>query len=106
MHGSVSIGGGDTFIMDHALYNTVKGEGLMTIGGVEHYPEYFNSTEHSAYSKFENYWVGHKKIILVFLVPIYYLWQSLFNLLLIQSVILGLAAFPLYKISVFLLFIS
>ena len=97
-YGFISIGSGDTFIMDHALYNTIKGKGLMTIGGIEHYPEYFKTSEHLAYSQMNNYFEGHKKIILVLILPIYYLWPSLFNLLLIQCVMLGLAAYPLYKI--------
>ena len=99
MYGYVSIGAGDTFIMDHALYNTIKGEGLMTIGGIEHYPEYFKTSEHPAYSQMDNYFGdAHKKIVLALILPIYYLWPSLFNLLLIQCVVLGLAAYPLYKI--------
>ena len=97
MHGYVSIGSEDTFIHDHALYNTIKGKGLMTMGGIEHYPEYF-TTEKPGLSQFNNYFEIHKKTILVLLVPIYYLWPSLFNLLLIQCIMLGLAAYPLYKI--------
>lgn len=98
MHGFVSIGAGDTFIMDHALYNTVKGKGIMAVGGIEHYPDYFNTSEIYPYSQFNNYYEGHKKIILLLILPIYYLWPSLFNLLLLQCLMLGLAAFPLYKI--------
>ena len=95
MYGFASIGPGDTFIMDHALYNTIKGKGLMTMGSIEHYPEYVKMAE---WYPISNYFEGHKKIILVLILPIYYLWPSLFNLLLIQSVVLGLAAYPLYKI--------
>ena len=98
MYGFVSIGAGDTFIMDNALYNTIKGEGLMTIGAVEHYPEYYKASEHPTHSQFNNYFEIHKKLILVLMLPIYYLWPSLFNILLIQCIMLGLAAYPLYKI--------
>ena len=98
MYGFVSIGSGDIFHADQVLYNTIKGYGIMAVGGSElypdqHYPDYY--TSHYSYS---NYFESHKKIILLLLAPIYYLWPSVFNLLLIQSVFRGLAAYPLYKI--------
>ena len=98
--GFVSIGAGDTFLHDHVLYNTVKGNGLLAIGDVVsgdafHYPEYWSEWYYPFYN---NYFECHKKVILVLILPIYYLWPSLFNILLIQCVMLGLAAYPLYKI--------
>ena len=100
MHGYVSIGAGDTFLHDHVLYNTIKGNGLLSFGDVTsrdafHYPEYWSDWYYPAYN---NYFEIHKKVILVLMVPLYYLWPSLFNILLIQCVMLGLAAYPLYKI--------
>ena len=99
-YGFVSIGSGDTFLMDHVLYNTIKGNGLLAVGDVVsgdafHYPEYYSEWYHPFHN---NYLECHKKVILVLILPIYYLWPSLFNLLLIQCVMLGLAAYPLYKI--------
>ena len=98
--GFVSIGSGDTFLHDHVLYNTIKGNGLLAVGDVIsgdafHYPEYWSEWYYSFHN---NYFECHKKVILVLILPLYYLWPSLFNLLLIQCVILGLAAYPLYKI--------
>lgn len=101
MHGFVSIGAGDTFLHDHVLYSTIKGNGLLAFGDVEsqdnfHYPEYWPGEWYYGFT--DNYFEIHKKVILVFLIPIYYLWPSLFNILLIQSIMLGMAAYPLYKI--------
>ena len=98
--GFVSIGSGDTFLHDHVLYNTIKGNGLLAVGDVIsgdafHYPEYYSDW---TLSLINNYFEYHKKVILVLILPIYYLWPSVFNLLLIQCVMLGLAAYPLYKI--------
>ena len=100
MYGYVSIGAGDTFLHDHVLYNTIKGNGLLAVGDVAsgdafHYPEYWSEWYHPFHN---NYFECHKKVILVLMLPIYYLCPSLFTILLIQCVMLGLAAYPLYKI--------
>ena len=100
MYGYVSIGAGDTFLHDHVLYNTIKGNGLLSFGDVTsrdafHYPEHWSDWYYPVYN---NYFEIHKKVILLLMVPIYYLCPSLFTILLIQCVMLGLAAYPLYKI--------
>ncbi len=45
-----------------------------------------------------NYWGDHFEPILILLLPIYYLWQSPILLLILQTLALGLAAWPLYKV--------
>jgi len=74
MHGYVSIGAGDTFLHDHVLYNTIKGNGLLSFGDVTsrdafHYPEYWSDWYYPAYN---NYFEIHKKVILVLMVPLAY----------------------------------
>ena len=103
MYGYVSIGAGDTFLHDHVLYNTINGNGLLSFGNVTneasfHYPEYWPPNGEWYHGVYNNYFEIHKKVILVLLVPIYYVWPSVFNLFLIESIMLGLAAYPLYKI--------
>lgn len=46
-----------------------------------------------------NYWGDHFEPILILLLPIYYLWQSPILLLILQTLALGLAAWPIYKIN-------
>ena len=48
-----------------------------------------------------SYLGDHCSPILILLLPVYFLWQSPLLLLILQSVFLGLAAWPIYKISQF-----
>src|SRR3990167_10806866 len=75
----------DLAIYNNALWNTAHGN-------------WFWSTIQG-----HNYFGDHFEPILILLLPLYSLWQSPILLLILQTIFLGLAAWPLYKISLFVL---
>ena len=68
----------DLAAFEQSFYNTIRGQFMFNN---------FESTSHFAV---------HFSPILLLLVPLYALWQSPYNLLIIQSLALALAALPLY----------
>lgn len=70
----------DLAIYNNALWNTVQGN-------------WFWSSIQG-----HNYWGDHFEPILILLLPIYYLWQSPLMLLILQTLVLGLAAWPIYLV--------
>lgn len=71
----------DLAIFNNALFNTIHGN-------------WFWSSIQG-----HNYWGDHFEPLLIVFLPIYYLWQSPILLLFLQTIFLGLAAWPIYKIS-------
>jgi uncharacterized membrane protein len=71
----------DLAIYNNALFNTINGHWFWSaIQG-------------------HNYWGDHFEPLLILFLPLYSLWQSPTLLLIIQTIFLGLTAWPLYKIS-------
>ncbi|NMC51864.1 DUF2079 domain-containing protein [Candidatus Kuenenbacteria bacterium] len=75
-------GGLDLAIFNNALFNTLHGN-------------WFWSSIQG-----HNYWGDHFEPLLVVFLPIYYLWQSPVLLLILQTIFLGLAAWPLYLVVI------
>ena len=71
----------DLAIYNNALWNTMHGN-------------WFWSTIQG-----HNYFGDHFEPILILFLPLYYLWQSPILLLILQTMFLGLAAWPIYLIS-------
>lgn len=74
-------GGLDLAIINNVFFNTAHGSW------------FWSSIQDHAYPG------DHFTPILILLLPIYYLWQSPETLLILQSIFLGLAAWPIYKIA-------
>ena len=81
----------DTIWFDNILYNTVNGNGLFHVS-----PNHYSV---GIYSSYIHHFQGHNQPILFLILPIYYIFQSIYTILLIQVVLIGLAAIPLYLVA-------
>ena len=81
-HLALSSSGYDLAVTDQALWNTTKGRILFSSldGNISHLGAHFEP-------------------ILFFIVPIYVIWPNIIALIIIQSLALGIAIFPLYSIA-------
>ena len=81
----------DTIWFDNILYNTVNGNGLFHVS-----PNHYSV---GIYSSYIHHFEGHNQPILFLILPVYYIFQSIYTILLIQAVLIGLATIPLYLIA-------
>jgi uncharacterized membrane protein len=81
----------DTFLFDNAFYNTIHGNGLFYWT-----PNHYNIT--TTYPQ-RSELGSHNAFIMFLVLPIYYVFQSVYTLLFVQILMMGAAAIPLYKIG-------
>ena len=81
----------DTIWFDNILYNTVNGNGFFYV-----LPNHYAIGINTSYT---HHFQGHNQPILFLFLPIYYIFQSVYTILLIQVAVVGLAAIPLYLIG-------
>lgn len=84
--------GYDIYWFDNALFNTVQGNGFFTV-----FPNHYNISTINQYPLVSHFH-QHNQPILFFILPIYYFFQSIYTLFVIQAIWLSAAAVPLYLI--------
>ena len=81
----------DTIWFDNILYNTINGNGFFYV-----LPNHYDIGINTSYT---HHFQGHNQPILFLFLPVYYIFQSIYTILLIQVAVIGLAAIPLYLIG-------
>ncbi|WP_197082154.1 DUF2079 domain-containing protein [Methanosarcina siciliae] len=83
----------DTFWFDNIFYNTIQGNGFFHVS-----PNHYSVSEIYRYPNFSHFH-QHNQPILLFVLPIYYLFPSVYTLLCLQAILIGVGAIPLYFIG-------
>jgi uncharacterized membrane protein len=82
----------DTFWFDNIFYNTIQGNGFFYVS-----PNHYDIVTY-VYPTISHFH-QHNQPILLFILPFYYIFPSVYTLFGIQSILLGAAAIPLYLIG-------
>ena len=83
----------DSFLFDNVIYNTIHGNGLFYI-----LPNHYSIADPNNYPNVSHFNM-HNQPIIFLIIPIYYFFQSIYTLFVIQSIIIAGASIPLYFIA-------